>query len=128
MRRTLFLLIPLTLVSTACGGDTAAGHGAHGDNSDADAAARNVSVIAEDFSFDPPRIDAAVGEDLAIELTAVDAEHDFVIDALDAHVGADVGQSATGGFNTGDQPGTYTFYCSVPGHREAGMEGELVVE
>ena len=26
------------------------------------------------------------------------------------------------------RPGTYTFYCSVPGHRGGGMQGKLVVK
>ena len=25
------------------------------------------------------------------------------------------------------KPGTYTFYCTVPGHEAAGMKGKLVV-
>lgn len=29
---------------------------------------------------------------------------------------------------TPTQPGTYEFYCSVPGHKDAGMKGTLTVQ
>lgn len=34
--------------------------------------------------------------------------------------------AATASFNL--KPGTYTFFCQVPGHRQAGMEGTLTVK
>ena len=37
-------------------------------------------------------------------------------------------QGATKTLTLNLKPGTYTFYCSVPGHRAAGMEGTLTVQ
>jgi plastocyanin len=39
-----------------------------------------------------------------------------------------VGQGDVSEIDVDVQAGEYTFYCSVPGHREAGMEGTLTVE
>jgi uncharacterized cupredoxin-like copper-binding protein len=56
-------------------------------------------------------------------------EHNFTI----AQGGTVVGATPT--FTSGTRtltvrlaPGKYTFYCSVPGHRQAGMEGTLTVQ
>jgi uncharacterized cupredoxin-like copper-binding protein len=46
---------------------------------------------------------------------------------VDAH-GATVGHGGTSTVTATLKPGTYTFYCSVPGHRQAGMQGTLTVK
>lgn len=51
------------------------------------------------------------GEDIAIVLSSEDGLPDFIIDELNAHGAAERG-STSGGFGA-EQPGRYTFYCSV---------------
>ena len=56
--------------------------------------------------------------------------HDVAIESSDGEV---IGQTETTaeGSDTTEvelEPGTYTFFCTVPGHREAGMEGTLTVK
>lgn len=56
--------------------------------------------------------------------------HDVAIESADGEeVGAtDLIADASDSTTVELEPGTYTFYCSVPGHREAGMEGTLTVK
>jgi plastocyanin len=56
--------------------------------------------------------------------------HDVVIeDSGGKEVGAtELIESSSDSTVVDLKPGTYTFYCSVPGHREAGMEGTLTVK
>ena len=152
MRRTPLILLSLLLAAvllSACGDDDdPANHGggmgnggmgnggmgnggmgngaADGDNSPVADGARRVEVTGTSFEFDPAEVTVEAGEDIAIALTADDVLHDFVIDDLDVHVAADRGETAEGGFRA-DEPGRYSYYCSVPGHRDAGMEGTLIV-
>jgi mono/diheme cytochrome c family protein len=52
--------------------------------------------------------------------------HDIVIDGKGK--GEVVQNGAVSQFNADFAAGSYTFYCSVPGHRAAGMQGKLVVK
>jgi plastocyanin len=57
--------------------------------------------------------------------------HDVAVDDSSGKklgAAAQVAQGTTSLTLTGLKPGKYTFYCSVPGHRQAGMEGTLTVK
>jgi plastocyanin len=144
VRRPLISLLPpllaLGLVLAGCGGDddpARADHpmdgeeahmgGRHGGSTPVAEGARRIDVAATSFAFDPDRITVTAGEDVALVLSSDDVLHDLTIDEIDVHVVAERGETAEGGLRA-DEPGEYTYYCAVSGHREAGMEGTLVVE
>ncbi|HEX9482012.1 MAG TPA: plastocyanin/azurin family copper-binding protein [Solirubrobacteraceae bacterium] len=56
--------------------------------------------------------------------------HDVVlVDSSNKVLGqTPVFQGGTRHFTATLPPGSYTYYCSVPGHRQAGMQGTLTVK
>jgi plastocyanin len=78
--------------------------------------------------FDQAELRAKVGETVSLRLENSDGgPHSFDIDELNVHAPMPAGKPALALF-TPTTLGTYTFYCGVPGHTEAGMVGTLVVE
>lgn len=86
------------------------------------------ALTAANHQFGQAELHARTGETVALRLENADtAGHSFDIDELGLHVSMPPGEPALALFTAG-APGTYTFYCGVPGHREAGMVGTLIVE
>jgi cytochrome c oxidase subunit 2 len=112
---------------TMGGGMGQGGAMGHDETSPVADGARRIEVTARSFEFDPEEITVTAGEDVAIVLTSEDLVHDFTIEELDVHVAADADETSEGGLRA-DEPGRYTYYCTVTGHRDAGMEGTLIVE
>ena len=99
-------------------------------NADAQAALELSAPADGTLAFDPPSLEASAGK-VEIDFTnPASIEHDVNIEANGKDVaGSDLvadGESAT--VSAKLQSGEYTYYCSVPGHREAGMEGTLSVD
>ncbi len=111
-------------------------------------------VEMTNFAFTPNVLEVNSGEVLEIAVQNVEPLlHDFTIDKIDADVHISYlegsGQHAHAEPETAaaaadvhfplsepgigvvhlkaNEPGEYAFYCTVPGHREAGMEGTLIV-
>jgi plastocyanin len=94
----------------------------------AEALAQLPALMSTRDKFDRAELRTKVGETVALRLENSDTEtHYFDIDAFDVHVPMPTGTPALALFRP-SAPGSYTFYCHVPGHREAGMVGTLIVE
>lgn len=146
-RITAFVLAGALLVG--CGDDAAPAAGGGGGDT--------IEVVGtQSLQFEPTEFSVTAGEEVTVELTAEGVEHDFTIedaaavgrvsepmdmdhsdhgdegedmamDDDDLHVThAEPDETASGAF-TIDEAGTYTVYCAVPGHRQAGMEATLEV-
>jgi plastocyanin len=108
-------------------------HGPGGDhegNTPPIAGAPELAITANALAFSPARIELGPGQpQVNIALTSADVLHDLVVDEIGFHLAADRGETVIGGLTVRSfgVPGTYIGYCSVPGHREAGMEIEIVV-
>jgi len=99
-----------------------------------DETAKGTIALAADpsgaLAYDPSDLEAEAGP-LTVDFTNDSPiPHDVVFDGPD---GKEVARTSvfTGGSETAKfdvKPGAYTFYCSVPGHREGGMEGTLTVK
>ncbi len=89
--------------------------------------AATITVESADFSFRPVEVRIAAGRSVNVTLANRGMIlHDLTIPALRFQLVAQPGQRAAGSV-AAQARGTYELYCSVPGHREAGMVGRLVV-
>jgi plastocyanin len=134
-RRALPLLLVLAasvLAISACGGGNSSsstappattGGGGGGGGS-------TVKISADPsgaLKFEQTDVSANAGT-ITIDFTNMSSlSHDVRIEGNGASGGTDQITDSSTSATVDLQPGTYTFFCSVDGHRAAGMEGKLVV-
>ncbi len=139
MKKLALLLSLLALGAiglAACGGDddttSADTTAAPTDTTATGGGGATISVSADpggQLAYTETELTAAAGDDTIEFDNPASIDHDVRIEDAD---GNDIGGTDTvsGGSTSGTvtlEPGTYTFFCSVDGHRDAGMEGTLTV-
>lgn len=86
-----------------------------------------VSLPMENVAFSSLPVRLRAGHQTAIVLVNKDAfDHSFDIDSLGVHVHVP-GKSTAVALVDASAAGRIPFYCGVPGHRQAGMVGEIDV-
>ncbi len=141
MKSFLFSLLIVILLA-GCGGQ-AAGSASGGADKQADAprtltyalksniGSKGMEFLGVDGDIENqsnPTLTAKVGDTVIITMSSGEgAEHDFTIDEFGVKSDPVSGQNKVTVQFVVDKPGTFSYYCSIPGHRQAGMEGKLVV-
>lgn len=78
-----------------------------------------------------PSLSVSAGH--SVQLTVINGDgipHDLAIPDLNIKTALLSGKGATAAVDflaAAEQPQTYHYFCTVPGHRQAGMQGNLVV-
>lgn len=122
MRRAVVVAAALSLVAlTGCAGDE------EPEEASGPVAPGAVEVVAQDIKFPRDRYDATAGNVNFHYRNDGSILHTLVIEDVDGFKleVARKGQTDQGSVQLA--AGTYTIYCDVAGHREAGMEATLVV-
>ena len=91
-------------------------------------AGSTVKLTLSEFKYSTPTVEILADQKITLELkNAGTVEHDFTIDAIGLKVLAGPAKTVTR--TVGPlKAGTYDVYCSIAGHKEAGMVGKLVVK
>lgn len=85
-----------------------------------------LEVLSYDIYFEPTELNIAANTDVTVTLPNEGVTlHNFAIDELGIDVDIDPGATEQVVINA--PAGTYEFYCNVPGHKQAGMQGTLTV-
>lgn len=82
------------------------------------------------LAFTSDKITAKAGKDTINFTNSSPVPHDVVIEDESGKElgGTEITSEGADSTEVELKPGTYTYFCSVPGHREAGMEGTLTVK
>jgi uncharacterized cupredoxin-like copper-binding protein len=89
-------------------------------------AAMTIDVVSNDIFFEPSEVTIPANTDVTVNLPNEGAApHNFSVDELGIDV--DIAPGATEQVVINAPAGEYEYYCNVPGHKEAGMVGTLIV-
>jgi uncharacterized cupredoxin-like copper-binding protein len=124
-----FALVALVAaVVAAAGTSILAGSAVGGGGRLAAAPTVTATITAQNVKFTDPGVTIKAGDVLGLFVINRDSTgHSFDIDSLGIHV-ALAPNSATAISVAPTAAGTLAYYCSIPGHREAGMAGKIVVQ